>query len=299
MLKVTKKNGHTSTGLLTAHLEAWKLVPALMQLMFSIGHDGVVLPNNDRRWRLSRLFPGVEDPLLQDVSEVVTSASASVLEFVWVVSSEKMVRKDSSVMYYLTSNMQLHQFRLAMLVKILTSFDQSTPFIMPHWRSVLEGDKKHSARHVVDAKIEWGAELRTWDTELAESYWKECLKLPHSLSSKKHSEKRMQMVLYMKDRLCVDELKRSIAAQEHQRTPGQEALHIMKVKVGDRDSTFMVKTVYLVDRLKYSSQHKAWVRLDWKVHYESRFLHCLTDMEQVSDKLNEISSRFVDYFLLF
>ena len=157
---------------MTAHLEAWKLVPALMQLMFSIGHDGVVLPNNDRRWRLSRLFPGVEDPLLQDVSEVVTSASASVLEFVWVVSSEKMVRKDASVMYYLTSNMQLHQFRLAMLVKILTSFDQSTQFIMPNWRSVLEGDKKHSARHVVDAKIEWGAELRTWDTELAESYWK-------------------------------------------------------------------------------------------------------------------------------
>ena len=48
LLKVTKKNRHTSTGLLTAHLEAWKLVPALMQVMFGIGHDGVILPGNDK-----------------------------------------------------------------------------------------------------------------------------------------------------------------------------------------------------------------------------------------------------------
>ena len=27
LLKATKKSGHTSTGLMTAHLEAWKLVP--------------------------------------------------------------------------------------------------------------------------------------------------------------------------------------------------------------------------------------------------------------------------------
>ena len=55
LLKVTKKNGHTSTGLLTAHLEAWKLVPALVQTMFSIGHDGVVLPNSNPRWSLAKL----------------------------------------------------------------------------------------------------------------------------------------------------------------------------------------------------------------------------------------------------
>ena len=58
---------------------------------------------------------------------------------------------------------------------------------MPDWSHVLEGDKKHLARHIVDAKIEFGAELRTWDTELAESYWKDCLKLPHRMSSKTDS----------------------------------------------------------------------------------------------------------------
>ena len=117
------------------------------------------------------------------------SASASVLECVWVVSSDKMLVKDADVMYYLTSNMQYHQLRLNMLVKIVTSYDRDQKFMMPDWRQVLEGDKKHSAIHVVDAKLELGAQLRTWDTELPESYWKDCLKMPHSMSSKKMRRK--------------------------------------------------------------------------------------------------------------
>ena len=280
-------------------LEAWKLVPALMQTMFSIGHDGVVLPNSNPRWSLAKLLPGAVHYLLQDVSEVVLSAAASVLEYVWVVSSSTMLRKDASVMYYLTSNMQYHQLRLAMLVKIITSYDATTTFEMPLWKGVLDGDKKHSARHVVDAKVEWGADIRTWDTELAESYWKDCLKMPHSLSSKKQSEKRMQMVMYMKDKLCVDELKRSIAkCDDAIRRTGQEALFTMTARTATRQVTFMVKTVHLIDRLCYSAEHDAWVRLDWRVTYESRFLHCLTDMEQVSDKLKEYSARFVYLNLL-
>ena len=299
LLKVTKKNGHTSTGLLTAHLEAWKLVPALVQTMFSIGHDGVVLPNSNPRWSLAKLLPGADHYLLQDVSEVVLSAAASVLEYVWVVSSSTMLRKDASVMYYLTSNMQYHQLRLAMLVKIITSYDATTTFEMPLWKGVLDGDKKHSARHVVDAKVEWGADIRTWDTELAESYWKDCLKMPHSLSSKKQSEKRMQMVMYMKDKLCVDELKRSITkCDDAKRKTGQEALFTMTARTATRQVTFMVKTVHLIDRLFYSAEQDAWVRLDWRVTYESRFLHCLSDMDQVSDKLKEYSARFVYLNLL-
>ena len=98
--------------------------------MFSIGHDGVVLPNCNPRWSLAKLLPGADHYLLQDVSEVVLSAAASVLEYVWVVSSKTMIRKDASVMYYLTSNMQYHQLRLAMLVKIIASYDAATTFEM-------------------------------------------------------------------------------------------------------------------------------------------------------------------------
>ena len=53
--------------------------------MFSIGHDGVILPHHHRVCSLGRMFPGVDEPVLDDVSEVVLSAAASDLEFVWVV----------------------------------------------------------------------------------------------------------------------------------------------------------------------------------------------------------------------
>ena len=199
LLKATKKDGHNTTGMLTARLEAWKLVPALFQLMMVVGHDGTIIPT----CKLSKLFPGVKEPVLEDITEVVMSASASVLEFVWVLSANSMLVKDADVMYYLTSNMQYHQLRLNMLVKIITTFDSEQKFTLPDWRHVLDGDKKHAAIHVVDAKLEWGAHLRTWDTELPESYWKDCLKMPHTMSSKKDAEKRKQMVMYMKDRLAM------------------------------------------------------------------------------------------------
>jgi hypothetical protein len=103
----------------------------------------------------------------------------------------------------------------------------------------------------------------------------------------------MQMVLYMKDKMCVDELRRSIAADtQTQRTIGKDALFTMKTSADGRDSTFKVKTVYLIDRLHFNADEDAWVRLDWRTTYESRYLHCLSDMEQVSNKLKDISSRY-------
>ena len=210
---------------------------------------------------LSKLFPGVNELLVDDITEVVMSASASVLEFVWVVSSDNMLVKDADVMYYLTSNMQYHQLRLNMLVKIVTSYDRDQKFMMPDWRQVLEGDKKHSAIHVVDAKLEWGAQLRTWDTELPESYWKDCLKMPHSMSSKKDAEKRKQMVMYMKDKLCVDELKRSVALETPTSKTGNASLLTIKV-TNRRQTTFSVKTVYLQDHLVWNPSKRCWLRSD-------------------------------------
>ena len=287
-MKATKKDGHNTTGMLTAKLEAWKLVPALFQLMMVIGHDGVILP----KCKLSKLFPGVNELLVDDITEVVMSASASVLEFVWVVSSANMLVKDADVMYYLTSNMQYHQLRLNMLVKIVTSYDRDQKFMMPDWRQVLEGDKKHSAIHVVDAKLEWGAQLRTWDTELPESYWKDCLKMPHSMSSKKDAEKRKQMVMYMKDKLCVDELKRSVVLETPTSKTGNASLLTIKV-TNRRQTTFSVKTVYLQDHLVWNPSKRCWLRSDHETHYESRFLHSLTDMSVVSNYIESIRPRSV------
>ena len=286
MLKATKKDGHNTTGMLTARLEAWKLVPALFQLMMVVGHDGTIIPT----CKLSKLFPGVKEPVLEDITEVVMSASASVLEFVWVLSANSMLVKDADVMYYLTSNMQYHQLRLNMLVKIITTFDSEQKFTLPDWRHVLDGDKKHAAIHVVDAKLEWGAHLRTWDTELPESYWKDCLKMPHTMSSKKDAEKRKQMVMYMKDRLCVDELKHSIVEDSELLKVANGSLITIKVR-NRRRTTFSLKSVYLQDELTWNPSTRCWVRLDHRTHYESRFLHPLTDMSVVSSYVESIRPR--------
>jgi hypothetical protein len=285
-LKATKKDGHNTTGMLTARLEAWKLVPALFQLMMVVGHDGTIIPT----CKLSKLFPGVKEPVLEDITEVVMSASASVLEFVWVLSANSMLVKDADVMYYLTSNMQYHQLRLNMLVKIITTFDSEQKFTLPDWRHVLDGDKKHAAIHVVDAKLEWGAHLRTWDTELPESYWKDCLKIPHTMSSKKDAEKRKQMVMYMKDRLCVDELKHSIVEASELLKVANGSLITIKVR-NRRRTTFSLKSVYLQDELTWNPSTRCWVRLDHRTHYESRFLHPLTDMSVVSSYVESIRPR--------
>jgi hypothetical protein len=285
-LKATKKDGHNTTGMLTARLEAWKLVPALFQLMMVVGHDGTIIPT----CKLSKLFPGVKEPVLEDITEVVMSASASVLEFVWVLSANSMLVKDADVMYYLTSNMQYHQLRLNMLVKIITTFDSEQKFTLPDWRHVLDGDKKHAAIHVVDAKLEWGAHLRTWDTELPESYWKDCLKMPHTMSSKKDAEKRKQMVMYMKDRLCVDELKHSIVEESELLKVANGSLITIKVR-NRRRTTFSLKSVYLQDELTWNPSTRCWVRLDHRTHYESRFLHPLTDMSVVSSYVESIRPR--------
>jgi hypothetical protein len=285
-LKATKKDGHNTTGMLTARLEAWKLVPALFQLMMVVGHDGTIIPT----CKLSKLFPGVKEPVLEDITEVVMSASASVLEFVWVLSANSMLVKDADVMYYLTSNMQYHQLRLNMLVKIITTFDSEQKFTLPDWRHVLDGDKKHAAIHVVDAKLEWGAHLRTWDTELPESYWKDCLKMPHTMSSKKDAEKRKQMVMYMKDRLCVDELKHSIVEESELLKVANGSLITIKVR-NRRRTSFSLKSVYLQDELTWNPSTRCWVRLDHRTHYESRFLHPLTDMSVVSSYVESIRPR--------
>ena len=286
LLKATKKDGHNTTGMLTARLEAWKLVPALFQLMMVVGHDGTIIPT----CKLSKLFPGVKEPVLEDITEVVMSASASVLEFVWVLSANSMLVKDADVMYYLTSNMQYHQLRLNMLVKIITTFDSEQKFTLPDWRHVLDGDKKHAAIHVVDAKLEWGAHLRTWDTELPESYWKDCLKMPHTMSSKKDAEKRKQMVMYMKDRLCVDELKHSIVEESELLKVANGSLITIKVR-NRRRTSFSLKSVYLQDELTWNPSTRCWVRLDHRTHYESRFLHLLTDMSVVSSYVESIRPR--------
>ena len=41
-----KKKGKRDTGLLSGSLEAWKMLDLVMQMMFSIGESGHIIPND-------------------------------------------------------------------------------------------------------------------------------------------------------------------------------------------------------------------------------------------------------------
>jgi hypothetical protein len=116
------------------------------------------------------------------------------------------------------------------------------------------------------------------------------LKMPHTMSSKKDAEKRKQMVMYMKDRLCVDELKHSIVEESESLKVANGSLITIKVR-NRRRTTFSLKSVYLQDELTWNPSTRCWVRLDHRTHYESRFLHPLTDMSVVSSYVESIRPR--------
>ena len=281
------KKGKKTTGLLTAQFPAWKLTPALFQLMLVLGHDGAIVPN--RQFPLSRFFPGITEPLLQDVTHVLSAAMSATVEFVFVVSCKEMRERDLEVMYYLTSVVQYQLYRLNMLMRVVTEYDHSAQaFSMPPWHKVLPGSKKHLWKHVVDAKVEFGPHLRTWDTELAENCWKFVLKAPNKISSKKASEKNTQMCNHMRDMVAIEELEQHISLVK---TASKKAKK--HPTVTDGDAIFTVHPVFLSDELVFDATVNTWMRGDSGGDIESRFAHPLLTTDWIHQQVVPFTSRYL------
>jgi hypothetical protein len=73
------RKGAPETGLLSGGIESWKLKSLLMQMMFSIGEQGDLLPNTSNwfseKTSLSKQY------FCANITKVVLSACASALEF--------------------------------------------------------------------------------------------------------------------------------------------------------------------------------------------------------------------------
>ena len=279
------KNGKKTTGLLTGNIPAWKLLPALFQLMFCVGHDGSLIPNSSKQ--LHQMFPGITEACIQDVSEVVNAAMSSVIEYVLVVSCQSMRSNSVHCMSYLCSVAQYHVLRLSMLMRIVSQYSKSTSqYVMPNWKDVNPGNKKHYWQHIVEAKVELGPQLRLWDTELAEGCWKTVMKIPHFMSSKKESEKKEQMVNYMRDVVAVSELDHSIR-DRYERSKVGGSSRRKACSAGDNE--FTVHHGYDVDELKFDSTRRRWMRADDKGDFESRYLHAVVNMECLNSFLGNLT----------
>jgi hypothetical protein len=89
----------------------------LVQLMFSIGLDGDIVPNTQAE--LERL--GVNEPLIQNVSDVIQSACASCFEIHMALDAKRMKYTECDMILDLVSVAKYHNLRLAVLMK--TCFD--------------------------------------------------------------------------------------------------------------------------------------------------------------------------------
>ena len=101
-------------------MESWKLPWVLFTLMMCIGSNGEILPDYSNG--LSQI--GIEDTKLQDVSDVVLSACASVFEMYQMFISKTLLYGDVDTLVYLKSNARYHHLRLAMLFKILSKYKE-------------------------------------------------------------------------------------------------------------------------------------------------------------------------------
>ena len=130
-----------------------------------------------------------------------------------------------------------------------------------------------------------GPHLRLWDTELAEGSWKTVMKVPHHMSSKKDSEKKQQMVNYMRDIVAISELEHSIQDRFDRSKGGTSRRRRCKGGVNE----FTVHQSYDVDALKFDSSRRRWIRADEKGDFESRYLHAVVNMDCLNSFLVPIT----------
>jgi len=170
------------TGLMGGGMESWKLPCVLFTLMLCIGSNGEILPDYSNG--LSEI--GIQDPKLQDVSDVVLSACASVFEMYQMFISKTLLYGDVDTLAYLMSNARYHHLRLAMLFKILSKYkdgDDWTGAEIP-WKQALGGNKFHLLQHMVAAKRDLGADTRISDTEMCEQMHIPSIREPFAASNK-------------------------------------------------------------------------------------------------------------------
>lgn len=135
------------------------------------GSDGRVLPSG----KLMHQF-GIKDELIQDISEVVLSACASLFEMYAGLHSRECRINDVNHMEYLIHNAGYHHVRFTMLCSVipLIKYDKAGKLIKPDkpivWPSAIRGNKFHMLMfHLSQAKLQYGADLRIIDTQESES----------------------------------------------------------------------------------------------------------------------------------
>ena len=163
--KGIKKGAH-ETGLLSGGIESWKLKSLLMQMMFSIGEEGELLPNEtnwfSEKTGLSRNF------FCANITEVVLAASATALEFSTMLKASSTTTDHFIVLDYVEKVTHYHHIRLAVLKRILHGLAKTGKTVVPEVCNIQTGNKEHYFWHLKEAIKKVGPDIRIFDTEASE-----------------------------------------------------------------------------------------------------------------------------------
>jgi hypothetical protein len=203
ILKTESTDGSLTsmTGLMGGGMESWKLPCILFTLMMCIGSNGEILPDHSNG--LSQI--GLEDPILQDVSDVVLSACTSVFEMYQMFVSKELLYGDVDTLAYLVSNARYHHVRLAMLFKVLSDYKDGEDWsgCDMNWYLAIGGNKFHLLQHMVEAKRDLGADSRISDTELCEQMHIPSIREPFAATNKQDDNRQMNMAQVVVSKLAL------------------------------------------------------------------------------------------------
>jgi len=203
ILKTESTDGSLTsmTGLMGGGMESWKLPCVLFTLMMCIGSNGEILPDYSNG--LSQI--GLQDPILHDVSDVVLSACASVLEMYQMFISKELLYGDVDTLAYLVSNARYHHVRLAMLFKVLSEYKDGEDWSEYEfdWKLAIGGNKFHLLQHMVEAKRDLGADTRISDTELCEQMHIPSIRIPFAATNKQDDNRQMNMAHVVANKLAL------------------------------------------------------------------------------------------------
>ena len=204
----SKKGGKSSrdTSLLSGGLEAWKLVPLLVHLTFSLGSDGRVLPATSAFMEAR----GVHSSTITNISDVISSACVTCIEMHKALDAKSMRYEDHHRVLYLISVAKYHHIRLQVLKKVCWLLRLKEPtdraVIKQLFAKGVSGNKHHYMFHLLQAKLELGCNLIAVDTEMSEQSHKPFVKEPFDHSSKRLSSRLPEMLTYVLKLKLIDYL---------------------------------------------------------------------------------------------
>ena len=201
------ENSDNTTGLMSGGMESWKLITALIQMMFCLGSDGSVVPHSKFVSRMKRI--GFEDTYIQDVSEVVLSAASSTVEMYMALTSKELRKSDCATVQYLIECAAFHHLRLARIFKSFRVTARFKGYVLsvPTFSECDGGNKLSYLRdHMVECKIWMGADPRHVDTEMSESCHKVVVKRAYAACSKREGSKNAEMARQLLRKRAVEQV---------------------------------------------------------------------------------------------